>query len=239
MNKRKIIWVVLVLAVVGIGFLFLPVKAWAMALQTWIQGLGYFGPVVFILLYVVATVFLIPGSALTLVAGAIFGLWLGAATVIVGANLGALTSFLLAKTKLRDNVREWAKGNPKFAALDRAIGQNGFKMVLLTRLSPAFPFTLLNYFLGLTSVPVGAYVLANFLGMLPATFMYVYFGSLAGDTITGSVTGSASALQWGLKIVGLLATIVVVVFVTNMARKAMAVTDIPTDDNELKPSEAA
>ncbi|MBS1810456.1 MAG: TVP38/TMEM64 family protein [Acidobacteria bacterium] len=210
-----------------------------MALQTWIQGLGYFGPVVFILLYVVATVFLIPGSALTLVAGAIFGLWLGAATVIVGANLGALTSFLLAKTKLRDNVREWAKGNPKFAALDRAIGQNGFKMVLLTRLSPAFPFTLLNYFLGLTSVPVGAYVLANFLGMLPATFMYVYFGSLAGDTITGAGSGSASVLQWGLKIVGLLATIVVVVFVTNMARKAMAAADIPTDDDKLKPSEAA
>jgi uncharacterized membrane protein YdjX (TVP38/TMEM64 family) len=220
MNKQKIVGMMLLLVAVGIGFLFLPVKAWALALQSWIQGLGLFGPLVFVVIYVIATVFLIPGSALTLVAGAIFGLWLGAATVIVGANLGALVAFLLAKTKLRAKVNEWAAENPKFAALDRAIGQNGFKMVLLTRLSPAFPFTLLNYFLGLTSVRTGAYVLANFLGMLPATFLYVYFGSLAGATLT--TTDGANTFQWALRIIGLLATLAVVVFVTRAARKAMA-----------------
>jgi uncharacterized membrane protein YdjX (TVP38/TMEM64 family) len=202
--------------------LFLPVKAWTLALQGWIKGLGLIGPLVFVLIYVIATVLLIPGSALTLAAGAIFGLWVGAATVIVGANLGALCSFLLAKTRLRDKVQEWAAGNPKFAALDRAIGQNGFKMVALTRLSPAFPFTLLNYLLGLTSVRTGSYLLANLLGMLPATFLYVYFGSLAGDTLAGAATGSASTFQLVLKIVGLLATIAVVVIVTRIARKAIA-----------------
>ncbi len=222
MNNRKAIFIGLILLVVGIGFLFLPVKAWTLALQSWIQSLGWLGPLVFALLYVVATMLLIPGSALTLAAGAIFGLWLGAATVIVGANAGALCSFLLAKTKLRAKVQEWAAANPRFAALDRAIGQNGFKMVTLTRLSPAFPFTLLNYLLGVTSVKTGPYILANFLGMLPATFLYVYFGSLAGDTLTGAATSGASTVQFGLKLVGLVATIVVVVFVTRIARKAIA-----------------
>jgi uncharacterized membrane protein YdjX (TVP38/TMEM64 family) len=222
MNNRKAILIGLMLLAVGIGFLFLPVKAWTLALQGWIKGLGLIGPLVFVLIYVIATVLLIPGSALTLAAGAIFGLWVGAATVIVGANLGALCSFLLAKTRLRDKVQEWAAGNPKFAALDRAIGQNGFKMVALTRLSPAFPFTLLNYLLGLTSVRTGSYLLANLLGMLPATFLYVYFGSLAGDTLAGAATGSASTFQLALKIVGLLATIAVVVIVTRIARKAIA-----------------
>jgi uncharacterized membrane protein YdjX (TVP38/TMEM64 family) len=226
MKNRKAVLIGLILLAVGIGFLFLPVKAWTLALQGWIKGLGLLGPLVFAVLYVIATVFLIPGSALTLAAGAIFGLWVGAATVIVGANLGALCSFLLAKTRLRDKVSEWAAANPKFAALDRAIGQNGFKMVALARLSPAFPFTLLNYLLGLTSVRTGSYLLANLLGMLPATFLYVYFGSLAGDTLagaaSGSVGGSASTVQFVLKIVGLLATIAVVVIVTRIARKAIA-----------------
>ena len=104
MNNRKAIWVALLLMAIGIGFLFLPVKAWGFALQSWIKGLGLLGPLVFVLLYVIATVCLIPGSALTLVAGAIFGLWLGAATVVVGANLGAYVSYLLAKTKLPPNL---------------------------------------------------------------------------------------------------------------------------------------
>jgi uncharacterized membrane protein YdjX (TVP38/TMEM64 family) len=235
MNNRKAILLAVILLAVGIGFLFLPVKAWTLALQGWIKGLGLLGPVVFVLLYVIATVLLIPGSALTLAAGAIFGLWVGAATVIVGANLGALCSFLLAKTKLRAKVSEWAAANPKFAALDRAIGQNGFKMVTLTRLSPAFPFTLLNYLLGVTSVKTIPYVLANSLGMLPATFLYVYFGSLAGDTLTGAASGSASTWQFVLKIVGLLATIAVVVFVTRTARKAIAEAERePTTAAELQ-----
>lgn len=222
MKNRKAFILVLIVLLVGIGFLFLPVKVWTLSLQSWIQSLGWIGPFVFVVIYVMATMLLIPGSALTLAAGAIFGLWVGAVTVIVGANLGAFCSFLLAKTKLRAKVQEWAAANPKFAALDRAIGQNGFKMVTLTRLSPAFPFTLLNYLLGVTSVKTLPYVLANFIGMLPATFLYVYLGSLAGDTLTGTATSGASTFQFVLKIVGLLATLAVVIIVTRIARKAIA-----------------
>jgi uncharacterized membrane protein YdjX (TVP38/TMEM64 family) len=238
MNNRKALLIGLIVLAVGVGFLFLPVKAWTLALQSWIQSLGWLGPIVFVLLYIIATMLLIPGSALTLAAGAIFGLWVGAATVIVGANAGALCSFLLAKTRLRAKVQEWAAANPKFAALDRAIGQNGLKMVTLTRLSPAFPFTLLNYLLGVTSVKTGAYVLGNLLGMLPATFLYVYLGSLAGDTLTGAASGGASTFQFVLKIVGLLATIAVVIFVTRTARKAIAEAESEAQGStDLQPSE--
>jgi pyruvate/2-oxoglutarate dehydrogenase complex dihydrolipoamide dehydrogenase (E3) component/membrane protein DedA with SNARE-associated domain len=141
--------------------------------------------------------------------------------VVAGANLGALCSFLLARTFLREKVARWAAANPKFGSLDRAIGRQGFKMVLLTRLSPVFPFVLLNYFLGLTSVRAGSYVLANLLGMLPATFLFVYIGAAARDAIAGEMDASAGLYQQILKYVGLLATVAVVVIVTRIARKAM------------------
>lgn len=228
MNRKTIILILLLVAV-AVGFLFLPIKAWMIASQLWIKSLGFIGPLVFVLLYVITTILFIPGSALTLAAGAIFGLWIGVVTVIAGSNLGALAAFLLARTKLREKVQLWAQSNPKFSALDRAIGANGFKMVLLTRLSPAFPFTLLNYFLGLTSVRTAPYVLANFLGMLPATFLYVYLGSLAGDTLTVTSNQGTNKFQLALKIMGLIATVLVVVFVTRIARKAIKETEQQPD----------
>jgi pyruvate/2-oxoglutarate dehydrogenase complex dihydrolipoamide dehydrogenase (E3) component/uncharacterized membrane protein YdjX (TVP38/TMEM64 family) len=169
---------------------------------------------------VATTVLLIPGSAITIGSGTLFGLKTGFFVVLVGANLGALSAFLLARTFLRDKVARWAEGNPKFRSLDRAIGQQGFKMVLLTRLSPAFPFTLLNYFLGLTAVRTGPYIAANLLGMLPGIFLYVYVGAAARDALAGGMV-AAGLYQQILKYVGLLATIGVVLIVTRIARKAM------------------
>jgi uncharacterized membrane protein YdjX (TVP38/TMEM64 family) len=139
--------------------------------------------------------------------------------------VGALGSFLLARTFLREKVARWAEANPKFASLDRAIGQAGFKMVVLSRLSPAFPCTFLNYVLGLTTVHTGSYVLANLLGMLPGTFLYVYIGATAGEALTGGSASSAGLFQHTLHIVGLLATVAVVVIVTRLARKAIAETE--------------
>ncbi len=207
---------------VGIGFLFLPIRDWFAALEGQVAGLGIIGPVVVALGYVALTVLLIPGSALTIGAGTIFGLWTGVAVVIVGANLGALCSFLLARTFMREKVAKWAEANPKFAALDRAIGQNGFKMVFLSRLSPVFPFTMLNYLLGLTTVRTSSYVLADLLGMLPGTFLYVYIGATARDALEGGASSGTGTLQLALKIVGLLATLAIVIIVTRAARKAMA-----------------
>jgi uncharacterized membrane protein YdjX (TVP38/TMEM64 family) len=220
-NRKTILSGLAVLAV-GIVFLFLPIRAWFAALEGQVAGLGVIGPVVVALAYVALTVLLIPGSAMTIGAGTIFGLWTGAAVVITGANLGALCSFLLARTFMREKVARWAEANPKFAALDRAIGQNGFKMVFLSRLSPVFPFTLLNYLLGLTTVRTSSYVLANLLGMLPGTFLYVYIGATARAALAGGAAGETGTLQIALRIIGLLATFAVVFIVTRMARKAMA-----------------
>jgi uncharacterized membrane protein YdjX (TVP38/TMEM64 family) len=222
-KNTKALLIALVIVGIGIGFLFLPVRQWFLQLQGQIESLGAVGPVVFALAYVVLTVLLIPGSALTLGAGAIFGLWLGAITVIIGANLGALCSFLLARTFLREKVARWAEANPKFAALDRAIGREGFKMVLLARLSPVFPFTLLNYFLGLTKVRTSSYVIANLIGMLPGTFLYIYLGATAREALTGG----PGAL---VKVIGLLATIAVVTLITRVARKAMAEVERMNDE---------
>jgi uncharacterized membrane protein YdjX (TVP38/TMEM64 family) len=93
-------------------------------------------------------------------------------------------------------------------------------MVVLSRLSPAFPFNLLNYLLGLTAIPIRAYILANLFGMLPGMFLYVYVGAAARDAIAGT-NSSVGAYQQALKYVGLLATIAVVIIVTRIARKAM------------------
>ena len=221
MKTGKVIVLVALVVGVTVGFLFLPVREWFMQLEGYVKSLGSLGPIAMALAYVLTTVLFIPGSALTVGAGGLFGLKTGFLVVLVGANMGALCAFLLARTFLREKVARWADGNPKFRSLDRAIGRQGFKMVFLTRLSPAFPFTLLNYFLGLTAVRTDAYVLANLLGMLPGTFLYVYIGAAARDALTGQMAGSAGLLQQGLRYLGLLATVTVVVIVTRIARRAM------------------
>jgi pyruvate/2-oxoglutarate dehydrogenase complex dihydrolipoamide dehydrogenase (E3) component/uncharacterized membrane protein YdjX (TVP38/TMEM64 family) len=246
MKKRRVVLLVALLVAMAVGVFFLPVRQWFMQLEGYVQSLGAIGPVVVVLAYVLCTVLFIPGSAITIGSGTLFGLKTGFLVVLVGANLGALCSFLLARTFLREKVARWVEGNPKFRSLDQAIGKQGFKMVLLTRLSPVFPFVLLNYFLGLTTVRTRAYVLANLIGMLPATFLFVYIGAAARDAIAGQMDASAGFYQQILKYVGLLATVAVVVIVTRIARKALreaeqaeegsAVAEKPRLDSHYKPT---
>jgi pyruvate/2-oxoglutarate dehydrogenase complex dihydrolipoamide dehydrogenase (E3) component/uncharacterized membrane protein YdjX (TVP38/TMEM64 family) len=221
MKLGKPILLLFLVAAVFLGFLFLPVREWFAHLETYIRSLGALGPVLVVLAYIACTVLFIPGSALTIGSGTLFGLTTGFIVVVLGANLGALASFLLARTFLREKVARWAAANPKFRSLDRAIGKQGFKMVLLTRLSPVFPFVLLNYFLGLTAVRSASYVLANLIGMLPATFLFVYIGAAARDALAGQADSSTDFYRQLFKYVGLIATIAVVIMVTRVARKAL------------------
>lgn len=221
MKTYKMLLLVAVVVGVTVGFLFLPIREWFRELERYVRSLGSIGPIAVALAYVVSTVLFIPGSALTIGSGTLFGLKTGFFVVLVGANLGALCAFLLARTFLREKVARWADGNPKFRSLDRAIGRQGFKMVFLSRLSPAFPFTLLNYLVGLTAIRTGAYALANLLGMVPGIFLYVYIGAAARDALAGQADVSAGVYQQVLRYVGLLATVAVVVVVTRIARKAM------------------
>jgi uncharacterized membrane protein YdjX (TVP38/TMEM64 family) len=181
------------------------------------------GALVFMVLYTVTTVFLVPGSLLTLAAGAIFGVIKGTVFVSLGSTVGATVAFFLGRYFAREWVSTKIAGRPRFAAIDDAIGREGWKIVGLLRLSPVVPFSLSNYFYGITKVrPVG-YVLASWIGMLPGTLMYVYLGSLAGTLAALGTTGSTgfSTLQWIFYGVGLVATIAVTVLITRVARRAV------------------
>src|SRR5229473_1044601 len=185
----------------------------------WIGKLGPWGPVIFVGLYVVATVLFVPGSVLTLGAGAVFGVVLGSVCVSISATLGATAAFLVGRYLARDAIARKIEKNEKFTTIDRAVANEGWKIVFLTRLSPVFPFTLLNYAFGLTRVKLGQYVLASWIGMIPGTVMYVYLGSLVN---VGAGHRQRTTGEWVLYGVGLLATIVVTIFVTRLAKKALA-----------------
>jgi len=187
--------------------------------RAWVEGLGALGPLVFVLGYAAAVVAFVPGSALTLAAGAIFGIAEGTVTVFVAAVLGSCAAFLVARYFARGAVERRLAGSPQFAAIDRAIGREGRKIVFLLRLSPAIPFTLLNYALGLTRVRFADYALASF-GMIPGTLLYVYLGSVAGDAASASA-GGAEVGRTVVKAVGLAATAAVTIYVTILARRAL------------------
>ncbi len=189
----------------------------------WIERLGYIGGLAFILIYIIATVAFLPGSILTLGAGVVFGVILGSIYVFIGATLGAIAAFLVGRYLARGWIDKKIEGNQKFAAIDKAVAHEGFKIVLLTRLSPVFPFNLLNYAFGVTGVRLKDYALAS-IGMFPGTVMYVYIGSLAGDLarIGGENQPTDPTIQWIIRIVGLIATVAVTVYVTHIARKALA-----------------
>lgn len=183
-----------------------------------IDGLGWIGPVVFIAVYVIATVLFLPGSALTLGAGALFGVVRGSILVSVASTLGATAAFLVGRYIARDWVARKIQGNAKFDAIDVAVGREGWKIVGLTRLSPIFPFNLLNYAYGLTKVRLRDYVLASWIGMMPGTVMYVYIGSLAR---LGAEAGEAPAAQTVMRLVGLVATVAVTLYITRLAKRAL------------------
>ncbi len=188
----------------------------------WVDGLGFWGPLVFVFGYAVAVVAFAPGSLLTLAAGAIFGLLEGTLYVFVAATLGASAAFLVARHAARRLVERRLAGNPRFDAIDRAVGREGRKIVLLLRLSPVFPFNLLNYALGLTNVRFVDYFVAS-VGMLPGTLLYVYYGKLAGDvaSLAGGASVQRGAPYWAVLVLGLVATLVVTTIVTRIARRAL------------------
>lgn len=187
-----------------------------------IQSFGALGPIIYVLGYMVAMVAGIPASLLTLAAGAIFGLWWGTLWALLGATLGASAAFLVARYVARGKVEKRVASEPRFAAIDRAIAADGRRIVFLLRLSPAVPFTLLNYLLGVTRVRFADFLLGS-VGMLPATVLYVYSGKVAGDvaTATGGTGPTHGAGYYAVIAVGLIATVAVTILVTRIARRAL------------------
>src|SRR6266576_443554 len=228
-------WVLYVAAGIGIvlAVKYLHVQDLLKSALDWIGKLGPWGPVIFAGLYVVATVLFVPGSVLTLGAGAAFGVVLGSVFVSISATLGATAAFLVGRYLARDAIARKIEKNEKFATIDRAVADEGWKIVLLTRLSPVFPFTLLNYAFGLTRVKLRHYIVASWLGMIPGTVMYVYLGSLVN---VGAGHRQRTTGEWALYGIGLLATVTVTVFVTRLARRALA-KKIGSNKTEQNPKE--
>lgn len=223
--KHPKLWFAIVLAPLLIwAFTQFPIADTLPTLLNQIKALGIWSPLAFIALYIIATVLLIPGSLLTLGGGLLFGLVWGSIYVFLGATLGSIAAFLTGRYLARNWVTQKINTNPKFTAIYQAIAQEGFKIVFLTRLSPLFPFTFLNYILGVTTISLKDYTLAS-LGMIPGTILYVYLGSLAGNLAQLGMSQPNSSetqiLQWVVKIVGFIATIVVTGYITNLAKKSL------------------
>ena len=197
-------------------------QIWLKNALEWINNQGPVGGIAFMLLYIVAAVAFLPGSILTLGAGVVFGVFLGSLYVFIGATIGAIAAFLVGRYVARGWVAKKIAGNQKFAAVDNAVGREGLKIVLLTRLSPVFPFNLLNYAYGVTGVSLKDYILGT-IGILPGTIMYVYIGSLAGNiaTIGTGEQPSNPTVVWAIRIIGFIATVAVTLYVTKVARKAL------------------
>lgn len=174
-------------------------------LETWIATLGVWAPLAFIAVYIAATVAAIPGSALTLVAGAVFGSVWGLVIISIASTLGASAAFLVGRYFARDSVQGWLADNPKFRELDQLTEEEGHVIVAITRLIPLFPFNLLNYGFGLTKVPFWTYVFWSWLCMLPGTILYVVGADAAKTAI------AEERVPWIL--IGVMAVVFVILFV--------------------------
>ena len=157
----------LLVTAMGVGFFLLPVRAYISQFLEQVKEMGALGPVLLAALYIPACLLFLPGWILTMGAGFAFGVVRGTIAVSVGSTLGAAAAFLVGRTLARDWIEQKVAGNARFRAIDRAVGQQGFKIVLLTRLSSIFPFNLLNYAFGITKVSLRDYVLASWIECCP------------------------------------------------------------------------
>ncbi len=192
------------------------------AFLEWVQRTGPWSALLFGVAYIPAAVLLMPASVLTLGAGFVFGVAKGTVIVSLGSTAGAAVSFVVARTVGRDWVAGRLAERPALAAVANAVASDAFKVVLLTRLSPLLPFNLLNYVFGLSEVPFGTYLLASWIGMLPGTIMYVAIGS-AAQSVAAALSGSVRRThgEQMLFTVGVVATVIVTVFIARKARRAL------------------
>ena len=232
-RSKKIIFFI-ILFIIAIIFVkhFQLQEIWKNGL-TLVENLGIWGSLLYILIYNVATLLFVPGSLLTMKGGCLFGPVWGFIYVLIAAIVGSIWAFILGRYLSRDWVYKKFGKNPKFQAINKAVEKEGWKIVFLTRLSPLFPFNLLNYIFGITNVSLKDYIIGS-IGMIPGTIMYVYIGSLATDLSTITMSNYPSntetqMFQWIIRIIGLIATVALTVYINKIAKQALNKT-IETDE---------
>ncbi|NET70329.1 MAG: TVP38/TMEM64 family protein [Sphaerospermopsis sp. SIO1G2] len=191
----------------------------------WVETIGIWGPIVFIFIYNIATLLFIPGSLLTMKGGCLFGIFWGFIYVLIAAMIGAILAFIIGRYCSQDWICKKLEKHPRFKAIDQAVSQEGWKIVLLTRLSPLFPFNLLNYAFGVTNISLKDYILGS-LGIIPGTMMYVYIGNLTTNlalisTDIQSTNLEVKVFQYFLQAIGLMATIYGTFYITKIAHKSL------------------
>ncbi len=216
---RVLLLVALALAVVALFQfdLLSPAQGILKAALRWLDSLGWWKPVVFVLLYIASCIAFVPASILTFGAGAAFDVLTGSILVSIGATLGASAAFLIGRYLARDWVRRKIGHRPAFIAIDKAVAEEGWKIVFLTRLAPVFPFFLMNYGYALTRVPLRQFVLATWIGILPGTVLFVYIGSLAKAGAEG-----ASPMRWVRDGFILVTAVIAMVYLAKIAKRALA-----------------
>jgi uncharacterized membrane protein YdjX (TVP38/TMEM64 family) len=222
MTRFRLIGLIALAVTIAAAVVWLPIAEWLAIGIAWVDAHPMLAWPVFVGSYIVATVLALPGSVLTLAAGFAFGLPLGVALTSVASIAGATSAFFIGRYLARAWVEQRIESNKTFKALDAATRHDGFVIVFLARLSPAFPFNLLNYGLALTAVRLRDYFFASWIGMLPGTVLYVYLGAAAGDLsqlLSGNVdSGPAGRL---LLIGGLIATAILTAIITRKASRAL------------------
>ncbi len=203
----------------AVAYIYLPVSEWLITFQNWVQGFGPLGWVIFIVVYALTSFVLIPGSILSIGAGVAYGLW-AFPLVIIGAVLGSALSFLAARYVFHDRVQQKISNYPRFKAVNEAIRDEGWRVVLLLRLSPALPFSLQNWFLGLMPVGFWPAQIATLFGIMPGTLLYIWVASLGGEAAAGGSTDTSMARYTVLGL-GLLATLVVTIVITRKAQQKL------------------
>jgi uncharacterized membrane protein YdjX (TVP38/TMEM64 family) len=200
-------------------------QALVKASLTWVKSLGILAPIAYITLYNLATILLVPGSLMTLGGGILFGLVWGTIYGLIAAFTGALITFLIGRYVAYSWVQKRFCNTSKFKIINAAVASEGLKIVLLTRLCPVIPFNLLNYLFGISQVSLKDYSVGS-LGIFPATFMYVYLGTIVGDLAmidnsTIAMSGTVAVMHWGLRIVGFISTVALSIYLTKVARKSL------------------
>jgi uncharacterized membrane protein YdjX (TVP38/TMEM64 family) len=184
---------------------------------------GPWAPVLFIAAYIIGSLALVPGAVLTLMAGAIFGLSRGIPIVFTGAVLGSSAAFFVARRLARDRVVRWLARDPRASAISDAVAGRGLLVVLLLRLSPVFPYNVVNYALGASRIRYRDFLIGS-VGMLPGTILYTYYGKVIGDVgaLAAGVAPERGPAYYVLLGVGLAATLLLTIVVTRAAKKALA-----------------
>lgn len=200
-----------------------PIRGLLLDFLLWIRHIDPFlATIIVAFVYVVSLVFCAPVTPLNLASGFLFQLWLGSAVSILGCMLGSLVAFFAGRFMVRDWVASWARDNPRFRAIDKAVENEGFKLVVLVRLSPILPFPLLNYFFGATKISLLKYLLGTLIGIAPFTCIYAYFGSILREISDIWQENTQDLLTRGAWIlVTIITTVITIVFVLVLTKRAL------------------